>query len=572
MSLAYLTDIIILLAAAVVAVPLARVIGLGTVPGFLLAGIVVGPSALGLIDNAEEIRHLAELGVVLLLFIIGIELKPSRLWVMRRLVFGLGALQVVVTGALITLAAAYLFGLPMRSALLIGPALALSSTAFVLVFLIEQKMQVSAYGRTSIAVLLFQDLAVVPLLALASLLVVPELSVTADVGLALLEALLILALIILGGRYLLQPILHRVALFGTPEVFTATAVLLVLGTATVMAHVGLSMAMGAFVAGLLVADSEFRHQVVGEIQPFRGLLIGLFFMSMGMALSLDLFLASPLAVIGLVVALMALKIAILYVLTRRFGRLPQTSLAVSLLLAQSGEFALVLFAVAFESGLIGSELFQQLLLIVILSMLMTPPLAQLANRIAGAGKIRKAVPPAPAQESEETPILLAGFGQVGRRVGQILEMRGVRYTAVENNPLLVQRERREGRRVFYGDARQPDVLRSMGADEARLVVVTVDDFLAAEAVVEMLHASFPHLQILVRGHDLEHCVRLTQQGAGLTVSENLEASIALAQEAMAIAGEGREDIDVAVDRFRREYYWFAKKTPHAGPAGTKKES
>ena len=200
MSLAYLTDIIILLTAAVVAVPLARVIGLGTVPGFLLAGILVGPSVLGLIDNAEEIRHLAELGVVLLLFIIGIELKPSRLWLMRRLVFGLGALQVVVTGALITLAAAFLFGLPMRSALLIGPALALSSTAFVLQLLTEQKMLMSGYGRGSIAVLLFQDLAVVPLLALVSLLAVPEVSVTADVGLALVEGLVILALIILGGR------------------------------------------------------------------------------------------------------------------------------------------------------------------------------------------------------------------------------------------------------------------------------------------------------------------------------------------------------------------------------------
>ena len=296
MGLAYLTDIIILLAAAVVAVPLARVIGLGTVPGFLLAGIVVGPSVLGLIDNSEEISHLAELGVVLLLFIIGIELKPSRLWVMRRLVFGLGTMQVLVTGALITLAAALLFSLPMRSALLIGSALALSSTAFVLQLLTEQKMLMSGYGRDSIAILLFQDLAVVPLLALVSMLAMPELSVTEDVGLALLEGLVILALIILGGRYLLQPILHRVAVFGSPELFTATAVLLVLGTATLTAQIGLSMAMGAFVAGLLVADSDYRHQVVAEIQPFRGLLIGLFFMSMGMALSLEHLFNAPLMV------------------------------------------------------------------------------------------------------------------------------------------------------------------------------------------------------------------------------------------------------------------------------------
>ena len=571
MSLAYLTDIIILLAAAVVAVPLSRVVGLGTVPGFLIAGVVVGPSALGLIDNAEEIRHLAELGVVLLLFIIGIELKPSRLWLMRRLVFGLGALQVVVTGALITLAAALLFGLPMQSALLVGPALALSSTAFVLQLLTEQKMLMSAYGRGSIAVLLFQDLAVVPLLALVSLLAVPELSITADVGLALLEALVILALIIFGGRYLLQPILHRVARFGSPEVFTATAVLLVLGTATVMAHIGLSMAMGAFVAGLLVADSEFRHQVVAEIQPFRGLLIGLFFMSMGMALSLDHFLDSPLMVIGLVVLLMTLKIAVLYMLARLFDQASRNALAVSLLLAQGGEFALVLFAVAFENGLLDSALFQQLLLVVVFSMLMTPPLARFANRLAVAAKMGHTVAFAEAQHIESPSILLAGFGRVGRRVGQILEKRGVCYAAVDSDAAVVQGERREGRTVFYGDARQPDVLRSMGAAEARLVIVTVDDFKANEEVVETLRTSFPDLKIIVRGHDLEHCVRLTERGAGLTVSENLEASIALAQEALVIAGDSREDIEAAVNSFRREYYGFAARKPRSGPAGTADE-
>jgi len=264
MNLAYLTDIIILLTAAVIVVPLSRFAGFGTVPGFLLAGITVGPSALGLIDNATEISHLAELGVVLLLFIIGIELKPSRLWLLRRMVFGLGILQVAVTGALITAAAYFVFGVEPRSALLIGPVLALSSTAFVLQLLSEQKMLASNYGRTSVAVLLFQDLAVVPLLALASLLTVADLTIGEDIGLALIESLIILALIIFGGRYLLHPVLHRVARLGSPEIFTASAVLLVLGTAVLTAQIGLSMALGAFVAGLLVADSEFRHQVVAE--------------------------------------------------------------------------------------------------------------------------------------------------------------------------------------------------------------------------------------------------------------------------------------------------------------------
>jgi len=571
MGLAYLTDIIILLAAAVVAVPLARVIGLGTVPGFLLAGIVVGPSVLGLIGNSEEISHLAELGVVLLLFIIGIELKPSRLWVMRRLVFGLGTMQVLVTGALITLAAAWLFSLPMRSALLIGSALALSSTAFVLQLLTEQKMLMSGYGRDSIAILLFQDLAVVPLLALVSMLAMPELSVTEDVGLALLEGLVILALIILGGRYLLQPILHRVAVFGSPELFTATAVLLVLGTATVTAQIGLSMAMGAFVAGLLVADSDYRHQVVAEIQPFRGLLIGLFFMSMGMALSLEHLFNAPL-VVGLLALLMALKIGVLFLLALLFGRSFKNALAVSLLLAQSGEFALVLFAVALKSGLLDAALFQQLLLVVILSMLTTPPLARLAHRLALAAKVGDAGALATAEDNDEPTILLAGFGRVGRRVGQILEMRGIRYAAVDNNAALVQRERALGRRVYYGDARQLDVLRSMGAAEALLVIITVDDFRAIEELVATLRVSFPELKLIVRGHDLEHCIRLTELGVGLSVSENLEASIALAQEALAITGERREDIDAAVEGFRKEYYGFANKKRQSSLAGRVEKS
>lgn len=561
MSLAYLTDIIILLAAAVIAVPAARLVGLGTVPGFLVAGIVVGPSVLGLIDNPEEIRHLAELGVVLLLFVIGIELKPARLWLMRRFVFGLGSLQVVVTGIALTAAAVYLFGLPFGSALLIGMALALSSTAFVLQLLTEQKMLVTSYGRTSIAVLLFQDLAVVPLLALVSLLAVPELPLTADVGLALLEGLAILGLIIFGGRFLLQPVLHRVARLGSPEVFTATAVLLVLGTATLMAHAGMSMAMGAFVAGLLVADSEFRHQVVAEIQPFRGLLIGLFFMSMGMALTLDLFLASPLVAIGLALSLMAIKTAILWVLAMLFRRGSRLSLAVALLLAQSGEFALVLFAVAFESGLLESDLFQRLLMVVITSMLMTPPLARLANRLAVIAKRGTTSNGSAASEPEAVPVLIAGFGRVGRRIGQILEMRGIGYHAVDNDATLVQRERRAGRAVFYGDAKRPDVLRSMGAGDARLVIVTVDEFSATEEIVQTLHATFPGLEILARGHDLEHCARLARHGAGMTVSENLEASIALAQEALAkVAGSGPEN-DEATDRFRREYYAFYTKEP-----------
>jgi len=554
MNLAYLTDIIIMLTAAVIAVPLFRLAGLGTVPGFLVAGVVVGPSALALIDNRAEIYHLAELGVVLLLFVIGIELKPSRLWLMRRMVFGLGSLQVIVTGVLISAVAYFVFSVELRSAILIGPALALSSTSFVLQLLTEQKMLTSQYGRTSVAVLLLQDIAVVPLLALASLLTAADLTIGEDIGLALLEALIILVLIILGGRFLLQPILQRVARLGSPEIFTASAVLLVLGTAVLMAQIGLSMAMGAFVAGLLVADSEFRHQVVAEIQPFRGLLLGLFFMSMGMSIELTLLFGQPLIFIGLVLTLMLIKTVVLWLLVRLFGHKGGLAQAIALLLAQSGEFALVLFAVAFDGGLLNEGLFQQLLLVVILSMLATPPIAGLAHRLAAS---RKEVPFGSEPKVDEVtsaPVVIAGFGRVGRRVGQMLEIRQVPYVAVDYDAGLVKQQRGAGRSVFYGDARQPDVLTSLGVGDADLVMVTVDDFHVAEQVVSSLHRVFPGLDILARGHDLEHCRSLHAEGAWLAVSENLEASIALAHAAMVkVYGDDAEN-DATIDRFRKTYY------------------
>ena len=552
MSLDYLTDIIILLTAAVITVPLSRFAKLGIVPGFLMAGIVVGPSSLGLIDNQAEIGHLAELGVVLLLFVIGIELKPSRLLLMRRLVFGMGALQVVVTGGLITAVTHLVFKLDLRSAILIGPALALSSTAFVLQLLSEQKMLVSDYGRSSIAVLLFQDLAVVPLLALASLLTISHITVQQDIGLALLEAFVILTLIIFGGRYLLHPVLHRIARLGSPELFTASAVLLVLGTAVLMAQIGLSMAMGAFVAGLLVADSEFRHQVTAEIQPFRGLLIGLFFMSMGMSLELPLLFSEPLFFIGLVVMLMLSKAILIWLLAILFGLGRRNAWAIALLLAQSGEFALVLFGVALNGDLLSDGLFQQLLVVVVLSMLATPPLAALAYRMVTERKSE--LEETMLAEKAQALIVILGFGRVGRRVGEIFEKRGVSYVAIDSNAGLVKHERDAGRAVFYGDAREPNILKSLGAQDAALIIVTVDDFQATEQVVTTLHGMSPSLNILARAHDMEHCESLQAKGARIAVSENLEASIALAQSALVQFGFDETETDAAIERYRKEYY------------------
>jgi monovalent cation:proton antiporter-2 (CPA2) family protein len=438
----YLLDIVFLLTAAVIAVPVFRAIGLGVVPGFLVAGILVGPSGLGLIDNFNEIRQLAELGVVLLLFVIGIELKPARLWLMRRLVFGLGTLQVMVTGGLITAAIYVATDLPFRTAVIIGPALALSSTAFVLQLLAEKKMLNSEYGRASLSVLLLQDLAVVPLLALVPLLAIPELTIGTDIAIALVETLGILFVVIVGGRYLLQPVMHRIARTKSRETFTAFAVLLVLGSALLTEHLGLSMAMGAFIAGLLIADSPFRHEVIAEIVPFRGLLLGLFFISMGMALDVGVFIADPLLSLGLLLALLAVKFAVLWPFGLLFGLGRKPGAAVALLLAQSGEFGLVIFAYAFQAEMMAAGVFQQLLVVIVLSMLVTPVLANLAHRLAARHNR------AGGDEHEapiRAPIVLAGFGRVGQRIGRILESANLPYVAIDLDQIkaILERFRQE---------------------------------------------------------------------------------------------------------------------------------
>ena len=557
MNTEYLMDTIVLLAAAVIAVPLFQSLGLGAIPGFLVAGIVLGPSGLGFIENYDEIGHLAELGVVLLLFVIGIEINPSRLWKMKGLVLGLGSLQVVITGAMISIMAHGILQASWGISLLIGSALALSSTAFVLQLLTERKMLSSEYGKPAVAVLLLQDLAVVPLLAFVSLMATPELTIAKDVFVAFAEALLILILIITTARYILNPTLNRLARFSSPEIFTASALLLVLGSAKVMESIGLSMAMGAFAAGLLIADSSYRHQIIAEIQPFRGLLLGLFFISMGMSINLSLFFANPLVLVGIVVVLMAGKFLTLWPLSRMFGIEKKTSISIALLLAQSGEFALVLFALAKGMGLLEEMLFQHLLIIVLLSMLATPALEKAAYRIFSS--IREGSTPIPEfeiskDEQDAKPVLLIGFGRMGRKVGFILESMKVPYVAIDSNAALVDRERADGKPVYFGDLNRAEVFRVAGIADAPLVIVAIDDFEATERVVSTLHAAYPAVPIFVRGHDMVKCQALKALGAHFTASETLEASIELSREALLYMGVEAPEVEVALDDLRTDYY------------------
>lgn len=556
-NMEYLIDIIILLSAAVIAVPLFQSLRLGAIPGFLVAGIVLGPSGLGYIKNYTEIAHLAELGVVLLLFIIGIEINPSRLWKMKGLVLGLGSLQVLITGALITLIIHTLLGSSWEISLLTGLALALSSTAFVLQLLTEKKMLASGYGKPAVAVLLLQDLAVVPLLAFVTLIAAPELTIAEDIFLALAEALTILLLIIVATRYILTPVLNMLARFGSPEIFTASALLLVLGSAQAMESIGLSMAMGAFIAGLLIADSSYRHQIIAEIQPFRGLLLGLFFMSMGMSLNLDLFLDNPLLLLAAVIALMAIKFITLWPLSRLFGINTKASVSVALLLAQSGEFALVLFALAKGQGLLDEVLFQQLLIVVILSMLATPALEKFAHRIFLASRSSIETMPdvvSGGAKQDTPPVILVGFGRMGYRIAYIMELMKVPYVAIDNDAAVVDRERAEGKSVYFGDAQRPEVLRAAGVAEAPFVIVSIDDLEAVEQVVSSLHSTFPDIPIFARGHDLTKCRELKTLGAHFTVSETLEASAELARTALLHMGAKEPELTTALEYFRNDYY------------------
>ncbi len=556
MNIEYLTDIIILLSAAVIAVPLFQSLGLGVIPGFLVAGVVLGPSGLAYIENYDEIAHLAELGVVLLLFVIGIEINPVRLWKMKALVLGLGSLQVLITGGVITVVAHELLNSSWKISLLIGSALALSSTAFVLQLLAERKTLSSEYGKTSVAVLLLQDLAVVPLLAFVSLIATPELTIAEDVFFALAEALVILVLIIVIARYILNPLFNMLVRFGSPEIFTASALLLVLGTAQAMESVGLSMAMGAFIAGLLIADSSYRHQIIAEIQPFRGLLLGLFFMTMGMSLNLGRFLENPLLLIAIVIALIAVKFLALWPLSRLFGVEGKTSISVALLLAQGGEFALVLFALAKGLGLLDEVLFQHLLIVVLLSMLATPALEKLAFQIFLAS--RKSVTSLhdvntrAVQDSRS--VILVGFGRMGRRVGCIMELMKIPYVAIDSNVSIVEHEHAEGKSVYFGDAQRPEVLRAAGVADALLVIVSIDDFEVTERVVSSLHSAFPDVPVFARGHDLVKCRDLKAQGAHFTVSETLEASAELARAALLHIGVQDKEVELALENFRKDYY------------------
>ncbi|UXI68530.1 monovalent cation:proton antiporter-2 (CPA2) family protein [Tahibacter amnicola] len=539
---------VVLLAAAVIAVPIAKKFELGAVLGYLIAGAVIGPAGLKLLQNPEQIARISELGVVLMLFVIGLELSPQRLWVMRKSVFGAGTAQMLGTTALIAGVAALGFGLGLKSAIVMGLGLALSSTAFGLQLLAERKELTAPHGRLAFAVLLFQDLAAIPILAL-----IPVLGGAGGAAMNLVDALrvvAVIALVVVAGRFLLRPVFRAVAGTRIPEVFTATALLVVIGTAWLMELAGISMALGAFLAGLLLADSEYRHELESQIDPFKGLLLGLFFVSVGMSVDLALLLREPWVVLALTAALLVAKGLVLLLVGRSIGGLdtPQ-SLALAAVLAGGGEFAFVVFKLAHKAQLLDGRQHDLLTLVITLSMALTPAVVVCVAKYLGT---RERAPEREFDRIEGDPprVIIAGFGRVGQIVARILRAQRIPFTALENSIEQVDVSRRFGSEIYFGDPTRPELLRAAQADKAEIFVLATDDPEANVRTARIVRRLYPHLKIFARARNRQHAFRLMDLNVDGVVRETFDGSLVLTQQVLEALGQSPGLVAERIARFR----------------------
>ncbi len=542
-----LQESIVYLLAAIIMVPISRRLGFGSILGYLAAGMIIGPFGARLIQDPEHILHFAELGVVFLLFIVGLELQPSRLWVLRKMVFGLGAAQVVLSAAIIT-AIAWMLGLTGMSALIIGLILALSSTAFVLQMLAERKQLTTSHGRAAFSILLFQDLAAIPMIA-----ILPMLGANANGGISAVQAgvmVLTIGGLIVAGRFLLRPVLQIAAGSKIPEIFTATALLVVIGAALVMEYVGMSMVLGAFIAGMMLADSEFRHQLEADISAFKGLLLGLFFIAVGMSVNIGLLLESPLRMLIIVALLMAAKAMVLVPLARRFGLCSARSawsLAASM--SQGGEFAFVLFGIAARDALLPAALVDELILAVAVSMLLTPFVYLAAEKI-GTRMATVVEPEYDAMKDEHNEVIIAGFGRVGQIVARILRIVGKPFTALEINSSQVDIVRRFGNIVHYGDASRLDILRAAGAEHAKILVLVIGNIEESLRTADAVIRNFPHLKIIARARNRRHAYKLMDLGIKHIFRETLLSSVAMSEKVLTALGISAERTAKVAATFR----------------------
>jgi glutathione-regulated potassium-efflux system ancillary protein KefC len=558
MHATWITTALVYLAAAVIAVPIARRLGLGAIIGYLAAGWAIGPWALGIISDPAQIVDLGEFGVVLMLFLVGLELEPRRLWSLRRPIFGWGSVQLLVSAALVAGVAVLVDGGGndgVRIAIVAGAALAMSSTAIGLAVLGERHVTTTTAGQAILSVSLFQDIAAIPLLAL-----IPLLAPEAKPGMdhhavqSALKGLGMIAVIVLGGRLLLRPALRWIARSQTPEIFTAASLALVAGTAALMEAVHLSMALGAFLAGVLLAESEYRRELETDLEPFKGLLLGLFFIAVGMGIDVPVVLSYPLVIAGIVAAFLAVKAAVLWAIARRLP-VPRPERPVFIiLLAQGGEFGFVVLQAARGQDALPGTVAAVLTAAITLSMLLSPLLLVLADRF-WIPRLAECRPDRPKldeiAEPQDAPVIVAGFGRYGQIIGRMLYANGLDATVLEYDAEQVEAVRRFGFRVFYGDATRLDLLRIAGAERARVLVVAVDSIDASLELVDLAREHFPDLQIVARARNVQHWYQLNERGVQYIERETLDAALMSARSVLELLGMEPHRARTLAMRFRR---------------------
>jgi len=532
----WLSGSLVFLGAAVIAVPLSRALGLGAIIGYLAAGLVIGPFGLGLVRDPETILHFAELGVVLMLFLVGLELEPRRLWALRRPIFGWGSAQVIGCAAVLV-CAAWALGVPWKLALVAALGLALSSTAIALQVMDERNMMATSAGQAGFAILLFQDVAAIPILALIPLLGGVERPDDGSTWIEAARAIGVVLAIVLGGRLLLRPLFRWIARSNTPEIFTAASLLLVVGTAALMQAAGLSMALGAFLAGVLLAESEYRRELETDVEPFKGLLLGLFFIAVGMSVDFDALLRQPLLVLGLLIAFLAIKGVVLWGLARAIGLPWQERPVFALLLAQGGEFAFVVFQAAAGARVLDAETTSLLIGAVALSMLLTPLLLVALDRwvLPRYAQVERSDMPL-LEEPQDAPIIIAGFGRYGQIVGRMLYANGLKATVLEHDAEQIDFLRRFDFSVYYGDATRLDLLRKAGAASAKVLVIAIDDVDKSLKVADMAREHFPQLTVVARARNVTHWYALRDRGVRHVERETLDASLMTARSVLEAMG------------------------------------
>ena len=547
---AALLQVVVFLAAAAIAAPIGRFLGIGAVLGYLAAGVVIGPFVLGryyALEDADQVLHLGEFGVVLLLFVIGLELRPIRLWSMRSAIFGLGVAQLVITAFLLA-AIGLALGLPPSQALFIGLALSLSSTAFALQVMEERGELTTRHGRLAFSVLLFQDLAAIPLIALVPLFALgveePKMDL-ASAGLAILT----IAGVILVGRFLLSRLYHLVAATGVREAMTASALLTVVGVALIMEAVGLSAALGSFIAGALLADSEYRHQIEADIAPFEGLLLAVFFIAVGMSIDLSVLVAQPWALLAIVAGLLLVKATVLYGLGRWWGLANASARRLGIILSQGGEFAFVLFSVGMFEGVIGRDTASLLTLAVTLSMAATPLLLLIDDVVARV--LTPAPPDYEIPPEGEQHVIIAGFGRFGQIVARVLRARHIPFTALDASIAQVDFVKRFGAEIYYGDAGRIDILRAAGARKAQAFVLAIDNVDASIRVAEVVRENFPDLPIYARARDRIHVHRLLDLGVTIIERETFLSALELTKQLLRGLGLKPDEVTRLIATFKR---------------------